>query len=1008
MSANEFCNLQQCRNIGCSDLNRDKDLCRKVNPPRKPSEVRRGTECDYQTARWSVKDCRAKKCDFLGTEEHINGGRCCLFGKDRSIMPGTLTRCLQDLTMPPEEFLDHIPLPVIQGEEGSYHPRKTPGIKNCPDLCPYKLIEEVVGSGKRPIKKGTCAFCGEVLGGGCSICHTTILDSGDLMKAQIGLIGAAFERRKHRPSSETCGGYCCPDGVYRCKKDDTGCPLVKVPFTEMSECPLWRIPAKMPHAPAIEAPAKPTPEPGQNTENKPAPESPGERLARGKAIREEVRENREAMARVMSGKSSVKKAKKEKPEPPALNVLYLEDNESLTKRMEPESVDLIFTDPPYPTEPIDEDGVTQWERAYVALHLIACKVLKPSGFLITYAPQAHLLDIMEILAYGSSWNINVQETGGRLDYFWIIPSINGGATCKAHKWNALCLHKPILVFQKAPFKSPSKCFADVVRGKKQKSHHAWQQSVHDAIGIISRFMEPGQVLYDPYACTATSLIAANLLGMQWIGAEIDPKAHAIGVRELQQRPMDLFTFGGKVPEAPAPREVREERDTSRQVSIADPAKEARPVECKIEDLTKEEPPAASKEPLCYCTPCKTWATCTAKPESKECQEHRKLQEEPEEEKGGCTNCGHHKTKKTFKESCTRLNDLLWKGGEYSAARLMAEVAADGCLGWIPKEEAPAKEEKCVIHYYSGKDLSPSLGTCPVKCPYLNAGKSSCNFMDQQFLRMESCPTGVIQGDEAGRKQQMENMARALARLSAHLPSEEECQCNPCPDGVIRCGIGDKNCPVVKEPFSQLAFCPMTNPRRVRQIRRENPVKFVSIEEKIPSVPVDTAPAQQKPNCGGKRPSLNRCPVDCPDRSIQKEEGYPQGRCKVTGEKLREMQACPYDPPKPAKKTKTEKPLECHDPFRKFLNEHHEQITTGKDLPIVPHVVEQYKRFDHQERRVKLFISDGKFPFGPWWTLSPSGKLRSVKKPTGDLHQGESYPDCRFRFEWHYDDKKKED
>jgi hypothetical protein len=274
--------------------------------------------------------------------------------------------------------------------------------------------------------------------------------------------------------------------------------------------------------------------------------------------------------------------------------------------------------------------------------------------------------------------------------------------------------------------------------------------------------------------------------------------------------------------------------------------------------------------------------------------------------------------------------------------------------------------------------------------------------------MESCPTGVLQGNEAGQKQQLENMARALARLSAHIPSEEQCQCNPCPDGVIRCGIEDENCPFSKTPFYDMALCPMTNPRRVRQIRRENPVKFVSIEEKIPSVPVDTAPAQQKPNCGGKRPALNRCPVDCPDRSIEKEGGYPQGRCKQTGEKLREMQTCPNDPPKPAKKSKKEKPLECHDPFRKFLNEHHEQITTGKDLPIVPHVVEQYKRFDHQERRVRLFISDGKFPFGPWWTLAPSGILRSVKKPTGDLNQGESYPDCRFRFEWHYDDKKKED
>ncbi|PKG31347.1 MAG: hypothetical protein CW742_13880 [Methanoregula sp.] len=233
-------------------------------------------------------------------------------------------------------------------------------------------------------------------------------------------------------------------------------------------------------------------------------------------------------------------------------------------------------------------------------------------------------------------------------------------------------------------------------------------------------MEPGQVVYDPYACTGTTLIAGQLLGMKWIGAEIDPKAHAIGVRELQQRPMDLFTFGGEQPESPQVREVIEApKDTSKQAAI-EPVKSPKLKKliknlCKgceatdrclrhephegclqefldfekaVEEARVEPPEQKKTEPLCYCTPCKTWATCTAKPESKECQAHRKLKEDIPE--GGCTNCGHHKIKKTFKESCTRLNDLLFKGGQYSATRLMAEVAAEGCLGWIPKNEDPEK------------------------------------------------------------------------------------------------------------------------------------------------------------------------------------------------------------------------------------------------------------------------------------------------------------------------------
>jgi hypothetical protein len=1085
MTANEFCSLQHCRNYGCSKLNRDKDLCMEVDPPAKPSAVRRGIDCKIQTPRWSVKDCRAKKCDFLGTEELINGGRCCLFGGRHSTMPGTLTRCLQDPEMPPEELLDKIPLPPIPGEKEEdddtpycYRPRKSPGIKNCPDLCPYKLIEEVEGSGKRKIKKGTCAFCGETLGGGCGICHTTILDSGDLMNAQIGLIGAAFERRSHPPSSETCGGYCCPDGVYRCEKGETSCPLIKVPFADLPGCPLWRIPAKLLPAQVAQIPEKP----GKPAD--PVPDSGQEEKTPSRKSSQKEKKSPRALTQKEKPAEAApeKKRKKSAADTPALNVLYLEDCEQLTKRMEPESIDLIFTDPPYVTEPIDDDGVTQWERAYVALHLIASKVLKPSGFLITYAPQAHLQDIMEILAYGSSRKIMVNESGGTLDYFWIIPSLNGGATCKAHKWNALCLHKPILVYQKAPFKSPSKCFADVIRGKKQKSYHAWQQSVHDVLGILSRFMEPGQVVYDPYACTATTLIAGQLLGMQYIGAEIDPKSHAIGVRELQQRPMDLFTFGGEMPEPVVRETIEAPKDKSKQAAI-DP-QITKPLETGKLLAAIEQSGARPVELHAACLDCEAVDRCMRQDPHANCLQEfldfEKVMEEAREEKEEkipsiawcqhrscqefdhtsficittgkkieemtycptqhlvdderkrkaatsplivrwCGNCGHHKARKTFHESCPRLPDLMFKGGKLSADQLMIETACEKkCDHWFPKEDKGKgkPEEKVITCYYSGKDLSPSLGTCPVKCPYRNAGKASCDFMDQQFLRMESCPTGVLQGDTSGQKQQLENMARALARLSADLPSEDRCQCFPCPDGVIRCGIGDKNCPFVNEPFKQMALCPMTNPRRVRQVRRERPVKFVSIKEtpegKTPSDPVDTAPAE-KPNCGGKRPAISRCPDNCPDRSIEKEGGYPQGRCRQTGEKLREMQICPNDPPKaekkPARKPKARKEPETANPFYKFLNEHVDQIAEGKDVPIVPPrlVEEEYKKQEDAARRpLKLFMFMHYCSGDKFWTLSQSGKIKPVKKPAGDLHCGQSTPQCVFNFQWRHASRMKGD
>ena len=633
MTANEFCSLQHCRNYGCSKLNRDKDLCMEVDPPAKPSAVRRGIDCKIQTPRWSIKDCRAKKCDFLGTEELINGGRCCLFGGRHSTMPGTLTRCLQDPEMPPEELLDKIPLPPIPGEKEEdddtpycYRPRKSPGIKNCPDLCPYKLIEEVEGSGKRKIKKGTCAFCGETLGGGCGICHTTILDSGDLMNAQIGLIGAAFERRSHPPSSETCGGYCCPDGVYRCEKGETSCPLIKVPFADLPACPLWRIPAKL--LPALVAePEKPQtsekdmhlssvpPTIKKETEKPPKTKKPiaEKRTKKEKpdpiceACRERHKDPIEDYQCTWCKEQQEKHGRRGWTTTLQMGEVHLGDMNDLGKQIPADSIDLIFTDPAYVKD--------QYQEAYANLAELALRVLKPNGFLITYAPQTHLDEIMDMLRYTGTWLY-----GGKLQYFWIIESLNEGqSTAKNHQRNAICLHKPILVFQKAhegePLKGSRRCFSDVVRGRRQKKFHPWQQSIHDVLGIISRFMDPGEILLDPYAGTGTSLIAANLLGMDWIGFEIDPKTHAIAVRELQQTPINLHAFGIEAPAAECEREpAPEQKDTSKQ-AVIEPAEISSKKRSRIE---KQAPDIKTKPE--ECKNCSWMGTCpdNGNPHNPEC------------------------------------------------------------------------------------------------------------------------------------------------------------------------------------------------------------------------------------------------------------------------------------------------------------------------------------------------------------------------------------------------------
>jgi len=51
------------------------------------------------------------------------------------------------------------------------------------------------------------------------------------------------------------------------------------------------------------------------------------------------------------------------------------------------------------------------------------------------------------------------------------------------------------------------------------------------------------VVLDPFAGSGTNLLAARLLGMMYIGIEIDPETCETARRRLAQQPLDLVTLG---------------------------------------------------------------------------------------------------------------------------------------------------------------------------------------------------------------------------------------------------------------------------------------------------------------------------------------------------------------------------------------------------------------------------------------------------------------------------------
>lgn len=190
--------------------------------------------------------------------------------------------------------------------------------------------------------------------------------------------------------------------------------------------------------------------------------------------------------------------------------------------LEAGTIDHIFTDPPYVKE--------QYYNAYTTLFKHAERILRPSGYLFTYCPQYRFDEIFLML----------QASG--LKYYWMCPQLNLHETGMVYQRNAICLYKPILIFQKEPMQKCPLPFTDVIRGNKQKEFHVWQQDINDVLGLLCRFAIPGETILDPFAGSGTTLLAAKLLGLEYIGFEIDPNTYRIACERMEQQPLDLQYF----------------------------------------------------------------------------------------------------------------------------------------------------------------------------------------------------------------------------------------------------------------------------------------------------------------------------------------------------------------------------------------------------------------------------------------------------------------------------------
>jgi hypothetical protein len=177
------------------------------------------------------------------------------------------------------------------------------------------------------------------------------------------------------------------------------------------------------------------------------------------------------------------------------------------------SVPLILTDPPYCKDDIP---------CYETLSRLAARILTDDGVLVAYAGSYYLPECMTAL-------------GSYLDYHIMLCLLHqhGG-----HGLNSRFVNqrfKPLLVYTKKGHNRRPRWMEDVIRGQgREKDDHEWQQGLGEAMWLIEKLTDPGELVVDPFLGSGTTAAAAVKLGRRFVGADINPGAVAVAKERLEK------------------------------------------------------------------------------------------------------------------------------------------------------------------------------------------------------------------------------------------------------------------------------------------------------------------------------------------------------------------------------------------------------------------------------------------------------------------------------------------
>ena len=201
------------------------------------------------------------------------------------------------------------------------------------------------------------------------------------------------------------------------------------------------------------------------------------------------------------------------------NQIVTGDARELAKRIPDESVDLIYTDPPYPKE---------FMYLFYEMGEYAPRIMKDGGSLITLCGHYQVPQVIDAMK--------------DLDYHWIgWMTHNQKSTLFGYR--IVCGGKPYLWFSKGKVKIDYGFYWDTKHPSgRDKRFHKWGQQVAPSLKDIELLTKPSGLILDPFCGGGTTPVACIIANRNYIAFEIDPETAELARERVLNTQPPLFVM----------------------------------------------------------------------------------------------------------------------------------------------------------------------------------------------------------------------------------------------------------------------------------------------------------------------------------------------------------------------------------------------------------------------------------------------------------------------------------